>query len=279
MNKNIFLRIIYICISTAQFLQILVSIVNILFCITTKSLTVFYFSLDFLLFPYYRFFENGNVFDLIVMFLFVSVSIFLAIGALTESLGITDNEIIKPLKFTALNLFWTVTVTCCNFLFISLLDILPNDTPADMPILSFIRLDILSIYFISAFLMFLLRFLSNFNYLMKIKNSSTINYKLIEKQSNQFIIIEISVFVLVFLFKYFTFYLDISAFYKLQNICYFVAVLVLIFYFINTRKIFKNYQKTELESTLSNKYFKKILIKEIVSFVVFALSYFIFYLL
>ena len=278
MNKNIFHRLIYICISATQFLQILFSIVNILFCIITKSLTVFYLSLDFLLLPFYRFTENGNVFDLIVMFLFVSVSVFLAIGALIESLGITDNEIIKPFKFTALNLFWSVAVTCCNFLFISLLEILPIDIPADMPILSFIRLDILSIYFVSAFLMFLLRFLSNYNYLMERKSSVTVNFKLIEKQSNQFAIIEISVFVLVFLFKYFTFYIDASAFYKLQNICYLVAVWVLIFYYIQTRKILKNHQKTGLEPNPPNRYFKKIFMKQIVSFVLFVLSYFSFYL-
>ncbi len=257
-------KIYYTIVVALQGISLLTTIVNIIFYAVSKSFVLFPLSIYSLIQPYIRFINNGNIFDLFALILFLLISV---VFYLFSSKELLDTKNTKA-PFIILNILWLVIS------YFPILKLNSDDFTVMTAIISHSSIAIL--YLPVIFIKW-----SQQNKVMRNKDVPDFedplpeNFQLAPKSYQQIyrtakgpIILELGVFLVTAYFKYMELHSTLLCVYSYLATMFFA--IIIFFGTIHDCKSFK--KKTEQDFPYAN-FLKKLNIMQIISFILFAVSF------
>ena len=254
---------INIILSVMQLTLVLLTVINIVFCLISCTHTIFLGSLDFCFAPYFRYIKKGNLLELIALVLFIAITIFLSIKTLIETINKKENN---DVKYTLVNFSWIFSSMLTSMpLIIELEDYLPIFSRVG----SLICIILLLVIFICKVNN---KNKSNFANYCRQKN---ITYQKTYKTVKKIPLLYLGLFSFVLLFRYYTYYLVglNNLFVFIMNVVYLTGAYFAVGYFITSVKSFNYLKNNKNEHCPYTSFFKKICSLQIISFLLFILSY------
>lgn len=209
----------------------------------------------------------------------IGIITFLSIMSLMECIGKTDQSIIIPTKYMVM-----------NFIVVSILEVNPLRNDGELlekacPNISAAVFGS-AVYLISCFIVILLKIFENDDYFIEMRwhhhgEFSLLNYAVFAKKKRIVYMFEAAPALAAFYFYYHSYNSFSSKTVDLieLNCAYiFVAFVVILTFFGNMYSL-KKYKKSQLEPDPPESYFKNYYLSQIISFVLFAISYFVVLLL
>lgn len=274
-------QLAYKILSGFQFAIILCSVINVVSLLFTHHFHSFLGSLESVTVPLYKFYFSfsQDYLYLIESFVVIGIITFLSIMSLMECIGKTDQSIIIPTKYMVMNFI---------VVFILEFNTLRNDGELLEKACPNISAAVFgsAVYLISCFIVILLKIFETDDYFIEMRwhhhgEFSLWNYAVFAKKKRIVYMFEAAPALAAFYFYYHSYNSFSSKTIDLieLNCAYiFVAFVVILTFFGNMYSL-KKYKKSQLEPDPPESYFKNYYLSQIISFVLFAISYFVVLLL
>ncbi len=258
-------KLYYGTVMGLQGLMILSTITNIIFYILTGSSNIFLGCIYLIFIPYNRFINSGNIFEILILVLFFLITILLYVLSVREIFNINNTKA----PFTILNIIW---IMLSYFGVVLAMSNGVNYNP------------IIYMILVIMFIPLMLMKWSDQNTVMRSKVVTDIedplpenfqlapkSYKQISRTAKGLPVIEIGIFLVSLYFKYL----------GLQNILalsllYALTTLLAIIVFFGTIHDCKSFYKKHRTPPPTNNFLKKLSIMQIISLILFVISFLLF---